>query len=166
MIRSTLCSLRNFSTLAPLLQVALVSFVLGLAFALIQAWTCNLQDYGLEGASPDGLMARVVAVEAEALLIEEIDSGERQRLRLNRDFTQLKVPLSQLSGQVLALSHLRGYLLSCLHDDQEWCRAQCSRADQCQERLRQRESALGMLCFAWFTSLACLLLQALKSRQP
>jgi len=75
LIRSTLCSLRNFSALAPLLQVALVSFVLGLAFALIEVWSGTQVDYGLEGASPDSLGARVIAVEAGALLVEDLDSG-------------------------------------------------------------------------------------------
>ncbi|MFJ7140426.1 hypothetical protein [Pseudomonas protegens] len=164
MIRSTLCSLRNFSTLEPLLQVALVSFVLGLVFALIEAWTCNLVDYGLEGASPDSLSARVLAVEAGALLVEQLDTGERQRLRLNRDLSQLQVPLTQLTGQTLVLSHLRGYLLSCSRDDQPWCTAQCFNAEQCQERLRGRESSLGMLCFTWLVSLACMLLHTLRPR--
>ncbi|MGC5703581.1 hypothetical protein J4P02_25630 [Pseudomonas sp. NFXW11] len=164
MIRSTLCSLRNFSTLDPLLQVALVCFVLGLVFALIEAWTCTQLDYGLEGASPDSFSARVVAVEEGTLLVEALDTGERQRLRLNRELTRLQVPFAQLPGQTLLLSHLRGYLLSCSHDDQTWCSAQCPNAEQCQDRLRQRESALGPLYFCWLASLACLLLQARKPR--
>lgn len=164
MIRSTLCSLRNFSALAPLLQVALVSFVLGLAFVLIEAWSGTQVDYGLEGASPDSLSARVIAVEAGALLVEDLDSGERQSLRLNRELTRLQVPLQQLSGQPLVLSHLRGYLLACAHDDQPWCVAQCFSAEQCQQRLREGESCLGMLALAWFTSLACVLLHGLSAR--
>ncbi|WP_051586123.1 hypothetical protein [Pseudomonas sp. PH1b] len=164
MIRSTLCSLRNFSSLGPLLQVALVSFAVGLAFALIEAWTCNGLDYGLEGASLDSLRARVVAVETGALLVEDPDSGERQRLRLVRELTQLQVPLSQLPGQTLVFSHLRGYLLQCSRDAQPWCSAQCSSAEQCQERLRQSQSSLGMLGFAWLASLACVVLWFLKNR--
>ncbi|MCO7572311.1 hypothetical protein NJH78_20205 [Pseudomonas chlororaphis] len=164
MIRSTLCSLRNFSTLAPLLQVALVSFVLGLVFALIEAWTSTRVDYGLEGASPDSLSARVVAVEAGALLVEDLDSGERQRLRLSPELTRFQVPLEQLSGQPLVLSHLRGYLLGCTRDDQPWCVARCDSAEQCQQRLRERESCLGMLGFAWLASLVCLLVHGLSLR--
>jgi len=164
LIRSTLCSLRNFSALAPLLQVALVSFVLGLAFALIEVWSGTQVDYGLEGASPDSLGARVIAVEAGALLVEDLDSGERQRLRLSRELTRLQVPLEQLSGPPLVLSHLRGYLLACTRDGQPWCVARCFSAEQCQQRLRERESCLGMLVFAWFTSLACVLLHGLRPR--
>lgn len=165
MIRSTLCSLRNFSALAPLLQVALVSFVLGLVFVLIEAWTSTLVDYGLEGASPDSLSARVVRVEAGALLVEDLDSGERQRLRLSPELTRLQVPLAQLPGQPLVLSHLRGYLLGCTRDDQLWCVARCDSAEQCQQRLRERESCLGMLGFAWLGSLVCLLAHGLGSRR-
>ncbi|AQT12045.1 hypothetical protein [Pseudomonas protegens] len=164
MIRSTLCSLRNFSALAPLLQVALMSFVLGLVFALIQAWTCTQLDYGLEGASPDSLRARVIAVEAGALLVEELDTGERQRLRLNRELTRLQLPLAQLPGQTLVLSHLRGYLLSCRRDDQPGCSALCSSAAECQQRLRQGDSCVGMLGFAWLVSLICGLLHGLGHR--
>lgn len=165
MIRSTLCSLRNFSALAPLLQVALLSFVLGLVFVLIEAWTSSLVDYGLEGASPDSLSVRVVRVEAGTLLVEDLDSGERQRLRLSPELTRLQVPLAQLPGQPLVLSHLRGYLLGCTRDDQPWCVARCDSAEQCQQRLRERESCLGMLGFAWLGSLVCLLAHGLGSRR-
>lgn len=155
---------KAFAALAPLLQVALVSFLLGLVFALIQLWTLNATDDGLEGASVESARARVVSLDSFSLMTEDLDSGERRQLKEVRGLTRWVVERGTVKGQVLELTYLRDYLLSGSFNGAAVCVALCSNALECQENRRERESSLAMLLFAWGTTLGCLVLHGLRLR--
>lgn len=150
--------------MAPLLQVALVSFLLGLVFALIQLWTLNATDDGLEGASVESARARVVSLDSFSLMTEDLDSGERRQLKEVRGLTRWVVERGTVKGQVLEFTYLRDYLLSGSFNGAAVCVALCSNALECQENRRERESSLAMLLFAWGTTLGCLMLHGLRLR--
>lgn len=156
LIRSTLCSLRDFSTLEPLLQMALVSFVLGLVFAGIELWTQSTPDYDLEGASVETFSARVLEVGPGRILLEEAEGGEVLALTIARGISQLNADPARFKGQTLTVSHLRHYLLSCSREGEALCRARCSSASSCRDSRREYESSLSMLYGAWAVTLASL----------
>lgn len=155
-MQSTSASLRHFASLAPLLQVALLSFVLGLVFALMQVWMLNLSDDGLEGASVETFSAKVLSVEPGRIQLEETEGGEVLTLNIVRGISQLNVDAARIIGQTLTFSRLRDYLLSCSRQGEALCHERCATASSCRDSRREYESSLSLLGVAWAISLASL----------
>lgn len=155
MIRSVLCSLRDFSRLPLLLQAAWLSLALGLFFLVLYLWVFNLVDYGLDGASVESLTGKVLYVDRGGVLVEDADSGEYTRLKAIRGISYLNADADRLLGHTVTFTHLRDALLMCTLDDQPLCNAQCASAMECLDSRRERESPSGMLGMAFGSSLVC-----------
>ena len=164
MIRSVLCSLRDFSTLPPLLQAAWLSFAIGLFMTLLQLWIFNFVDYGMDGANVESLSGKVLYADRGGMLIEDADSGEYTRLKVVRGITYLRSGDGPLRGRTLHFTYLRDAVLSCTLDGEELCIAQCANAMECLDSRRQHEAPQGMLIVAFGTSLVCLGLHGLRRR--
>ncbi|MGE7959646.1 hypothetical protein ACQKQA_24300 [Pseudomonas sp. NPDC089530] len=165
MIRSVLCSLRDFSRLPLLLQAAWLSFGLGLFFVLLYLWVFNLVDYGLDGASVESLTGKVLYVDRGGVLVEDADSGEYTRLKVVRGISYLNADHDRLLGHRVSFTHLRDALLTCNLDGQQLCSAQCASATECLDSRRERESPSGMLGFAFGSSLVCFGLHRVRQRK-